>query len=102
MINPIAIIPPAGPAAVQLLSFPTSHSSRIMATKGKGSASSAAVAVASATESNEKDKRSKCFDDLDHKNIVHHTIVGQESITDKKTGEVWGPFHVAMHVKVRE
>jgi hypothetical protein len=30
-----------------------------------------------------------------------HTIVGQESITDKKTGEARGPFHVATHVKIK-
>jgi hypothetical protein len=40
-----------------------------------------------------------CFDSVDEKNIFELTTVGQETTTDRRTGEVRGPFHVAAHIK---
>jgi hypothetical protein len=43
---------------------------------------------------------SPCFDGVDNKNIAELTTVGEESIPDKRTGELRGPFRVATHIKV--
>jgi hypothetical protein len=41
-----------------------------------------------------------CFDAVDQKNIFELTSVGQETTTDRRSGEVRGPFRVATHIKV--
>jgi hypothetical protein len=75
--------------------------------KGKGSSSFAALAADSSLL-DEKAKKlrppaelPKCFDCIDHKNIVDLTTVANKTITDRKTSEQRGPYHVAMHIKVR-
>jgi hypothetical protein len=75
--------------------------------KGKGSSSFAASAMDSSL-SDEKAKKGwppaelpKCFDCIDHRNIVDLTTVANETITDRKTGEQRGPYHLATHIKVK-